>query len=80
MTFTTKIKEELSLIDLEPVGARIFLAAYLNTNGKLSKNKLIFVIENAKVARRIYKTIKETYNIDINITVRTQKRFRVKQI
>lgn len=80
MTFTTKVKEELSLIDLETVEARIFLAAYLSVTGKVNKNNITFVIENAKAARRIYKIIKETYNIDINITVRTQKRFRVKQI
>lgn len=80
MTFTTKVKEELSLIDLEPIESRIFLAAYLNVTGKISKNSIIFVIENAKVARRIYKIIKETYNVEINITIRTQKRFKIKQI
>lgn len=80
MTFTTKIKEELSLIDLEPVESRIFLAAYLNVTGKINKGNITFIIENAKVARRIYKVIKETYNIDINITIRTQKRFKIKQI
>ncbi len=80
MTFTTKVKEELALIDLEPIEARIFLAAYLNVTGKINKNSIIFVIENAKVARRIYKIIKETYNININIIIRTQKRFRIKQI
>jgi len=80
MTFTTKVKEELALLDLEPVEARIVLAAYLNVTGKITKNSITFVIENAKIARRIYKIIKETYNININITVRTQKRFRIKQI
>ncbi len=80
MTFTTKVKEELALLDLEPVEARIILAAYLNVTGRVQKNSITFIIENAKVARMIYKIIKETYNININITVRTQKRFRIKQI
>lgn len=80
MTFTTKVKEELALLDLESIESRIVLAAYLNVTGKINKNDITFVIENAKVARRIYKIIKETYNTSINITARTQKRFRIKQI
>lgn len=80
MTFTTKVKEELSLIDLEAVEARIVLVAYLSVTGTIKKDNITFVIENAKIARRIYKIIKETYNIDVNITIRTQKRFKVKQI
>jgi DNA-binding transcriptional regulator WhiA len=59
MTFTTKVKEELALLDLEPVEARIILAAYLNVTGRVQKNSITFIIENAKVARMIYKIIKK---------------------
>ena len=37
-------------------------------------------MENASVARRIYKDIKSNFGINVKITVRNQKRFRVKQI
>ncbi|HOP65600.1 MAG TPA: DNA-binding protein WhiA, partial [Bacilli bacterium] len=80
MTFTMKVKEELAIINPDPIESRIILAAYLNVTGKKSKNNITFVIENAKIARMIYKIIKETYNTNINITVRNQKRFRIKQI
>ncbi len=80
MTFSTKIKDELSLINFDPILSRILLASYCFINGKIDKSSVTFVIENAKVARRIYKCLKELYNINIYITIRNQKRFRVKQI
>lgn len=80
MTFTTKVKEEIAFINPDPIEARIILAAYLNISSKIAKKEITFVIENAKIARRIYSIIKETYNININITIRFQKRFRAKQI
>lgn len=80
MTFSTKIKDELSLLEFDPILSRIILASYYFINGKVNKNNITFVIENAKVARKIYKLLKEIYNINIYITIRNQKRFRVKQI
>ena len=37
-------------------------------------------MENASVARRIYKDIKQNFGVNIKIIIRNQKRFRVKQI
>ena len=54
--------------------------SFLNCLGKFSKDELIITMENASVARRIYKEIKEIYKVSPSITIRMQKRFKVKQI
>jgi len=80
MTFTTRLKEELTQQPINPVESLIELSAYFKNNAQIKKESIIITIENASVARRIYKTIKYNFGINIKITVRIQKRFRIKQI
>lgn len=80
MTFTTSLKEEMSKTDFSIVEAQNELISFLNCLGKFSKDELIITMENASVARRIYKEIKEIYKVSPSITIRMQKRFKVKQI
>lgn len=80
MTFTAKIKEEMVAIDANPIEAISELAAFIRFDANISNESIILVMENAGVARRIYKFIKGVYGVNINITVRTQKRFKVHQI
>ena len=80
MTFTTSLKEEMSKTDFSIVEAEYELMSFLNCLGKFSKDELIITMENASVARRIYKEIKEIYKVSPSITIRMQKRFKVKQI
>ena len=80
MTFTTRIKEELTSIKTSGIDERILLLAYFKLSSTFIDNKITVFIENANVARYIYKLIKSTYNIDINITIRTQKKFKIKKI
>ena len=75
MTFTTMLKEEIAKNDFNIVEARYELVAFLNCLGKFSKDELIITMENASVARRIYKEIKEIYKVSPSITIRMQKRF-----
>jgi hypothetical protein len=79
MTFTTSLKEELSKIDLSLYEARCELEAFIKSTGKIKK-EITITLENASVARKIYKDIKMVYGINASITIRIQKRFRVKQI
>lgn len=79
MTFTTSLKEELSKIDYSPIEARYELNSFIRCSAKVKK-EIILTLENASVARKIYKDIKMVYGINPSITVRNQKRFRVKQI
>ncbi|HIU11750.1 MAG TPA: DNA-binding protein WhiA [Candidatus Onthocola stercorigallinarum] len=80
MTFTTSLKEEMSKTDFSIVEAQNELISFLNCLGKFSKDELIITMENASVARRIYKEIKAIYKVSPSITIRMQKRFKVKQI
>ena len=80
MTFTTMLKEEISKNDFNVVEARYELLAFLNCIAKIKKDELLITVENASIARRVYKEIKEIYDVNPKITVRMQKRFKVKQI
>jgi DNA-binding protein WhiA len=77
MTFTTRIKDEITK-DLTNEN-RIELLAYLKFTSTID-NKITILIENASVARYIFKLIKMNYNININLTIRTQKRFKIQKI
>ena len=80
MTFTTRIKEEISKIPFDRISALSEVSSFIRYDAKYNKEKITIIIENASVARRIYKIIKEIYDINISVIIRNQKRFRVKQI
>ena len=80
MTFTTRIKEEVSKLPFDLISCRNELLSFVRYDGKYTKDKITLVMENASVARRIYKIIKEIYHTNISVIVRNQRRFRVKQI
>ncbi len=80
MTFSARLKEEIASIPVNIMEARIELYALLRFDGKFENNKITITLENASIARRIYKHVKEIFNINIKVIVRNQKRFRVKQI
>lgn len=80
MTFTTRLKEEITKNDIDQIESLVELSAFITYAGQIKKNKITLVMENASVARRIYKDIKSNFGINVKITVRNQKRFRVKQI
>ncbi|MBQ4030658.1 MAG: DNA-binding protein WhiA [Bacilli bacterium] len=80
MTFTTRLKEEITKNDISPLESLTELAAFVRYSSQIKKNRISLTFENASVARRIYKDIKSNYGVNIKITIRNQKRFRVKQI
>ena len=80
MTFNTSLIEEISKNEYSLIDARCELEAFIKCNSKISSKSIIITVENASVARKIYKDIKTVFNMSCNITVRIQKRFRVKQI
>ncbi len=80
MSFTTSMKEEITKKDINPLESLNELSAFIRFSGQIKKNKIVLTMENASVARRIYKDLKANFKINIKIIVRIQKRFRVKQI
>jgi len=77
MTFTTRIKDEITK-ELTNEN-RIELLAYLKFTSVID-DKITILIENASVARYIFKLLKINYNVDIKLTIRTQKRFKIQKI
>ena len=80
MTFTTSLKEEISKTEINYLECRYELISFLNCLAKINNKEILITMENASVARRIYKEIKEIYKINPHIIIRMQKRFKVKQI
>ena len=62
MTFSAKLKEEIASLPVNILEARIELSAFLKFDGNIDQNKITVSLENASVARRIYKHIKELHN------------------
>jgi len=79
MTFTTRLKEEISKNLNNEIESRNIIDAFLRYNAYI-KDNIIITLENASVTRFIYKLIKETFGVVPKVTVRIQKRFRIKQI
>ncbi len=80
MSFTTSVKEEITRKDINKIEALNELSSFIRFTGQIKKDKITLTMENASVARRIYKDIKNNFGIYIKIIIRIQKRFRVKQI
>jgi len=79
MTFTTRLKEEISKLDNNEIESRSIIDGFLRYNALIKEN-ITITLENASVTRFIYKLLKENFGILPKIRVRIQKRFRVKQI
>ncbi len=79
MTYTTRIKEEIVKSDINKSEKICELSGYIRFAAVI-KDTISITLENASVTRRIYKHIKEIFNIQPRITIRNQKRFRIKQI
>lgn len=80
MSFSTRMKEEITKNPLNRIEMQSELSAIIRYDAKIAKKEISLTFENASVARRVYKDIKELFNVSIKITVRNQKRLRIKQI
>ena len=79
MTYTTRIKEEIVKSDINDSEKICELSGFIRF-AAIIKDNISITLENASVTRRIYKHIKEIFNIQPRIIIRNQKRFRIKQI
>ena len=62
MSYTTNIKNEISNIEYGSSEKIAELSAILNIGVKIYEDRFELFTENASVARRIYKLIKEIYH------------------
>lgn len=80
MTFAMQVKDEISRLNDDYIESLVELSAFVRYCGKITNNSVSLVMENASVARHIFKIFKNVFSISLKIQVRIQKRFRVKQI
>ncbi len=80
MTYTTKVKEEIVKNEIGENEKICELSAFIKFAAETKNDIITITLENASVTRRIYKHLKQIFNIQPKIVIRNQKRFRVKQI
>lgn len=80
MSFAAETKHELTQLDVKSCCARAELAALTRMNGFISirskQLELDISTENAAIARRIYRLIKQNYDYSIEILVRRKMRLK----
>ena len=79
-SFTKEIKDEVTKIETNKLESIAEVNGYLLLTSNIIDNKLCLYIENNSVARRLFSLLKRIYNININLTIRTYKRFNIKTI
>lgn len=82
MTFSSRIKNELSRTDIKNTCcAKAEISALLRTTGYITikginKTEIEFTTENAAVARRIFKILKMLYNMNIEVSIVKSNRLK----
>lgn len=75
MSFTTTIKEEISRIKNTRSESISELSGFLRNNGTCTDTTIDLLTENATVAKRIYRLMKEIYDITCEIETRKNMNF-----
>ena len=68
MSFTSRVKDEVSQIDSNREEQMSELSALVRNISTFSSERIVITVENSKVARRIYTLIKDIYYINPTIT------------
>ncbi|MDD2489949.1 MAG: DNA-binding protein WhiA [Bacilli bacterium] len=76
MSFATDIKSEITKLDSNHTEYIAELSAFIRNNAYIGNNIIKIHTENAAVARRIFKIIKDIYHIYCQVTVRSNFNFK----
>ena len=74
MSFTSNIKDEITRLEGTKIEYISELSCILRNNAKILED-IIITVENNSVARRIFKLIKEIYDVTPSITIRKRYNF-----
>ena len=80
MTYSGKIKEEISKIESEKVESISELSGILCTNADIKLYSIKVQTENLNAANRIFKIVKDNYNVTSNITVKKNYNFKKNEV
>ena len=67
MSFTTEIKNEVSLLDFSLLENTVELSGFVRNNGIKTKSEILLQLENPKVARRIISLFKELFDVNVEV-------------
>jgi cell division protein WhiA len=70
MSFSVDIKNEITKLNSTKAESIAELSSFIRNNSKYNQTKIEIMTENAAIARRFFKLIKDIYNINSIITVR----------
>lgn len=80
MSFAGDVKKELTMLEVHPEHAKAELAALIRMNGSLNiidrEFHLNIVTENAAIARRIFTLIKDTFDVQAELSVRKKMKLK----
>ena len=80
MSFTTKIKEEISSFKSERAELIAELSGYIRNNGNFQKDTIIMSTENKGIMERVTKALKDFYNVAIPIELVENSNFSKKEL
>src|SRR5699024_11221448 len=84
ISFASKIKNEITRIEVDNDCAKAELSALIRMNGNLSISNQQFVInvqtENAAIARRIFSLIKKCFGVEVELLVRKKMKLKKNNI
>ena len=80
MTFSGKIKEEISKLDSEKIEYISELSGIFCTNADIKLYSIRVQTENLNAANRIFKIVKDIYNVTSNITVKKNYNFKKNEV
>lgn len=69
MSYTTKIKDEIILFELEKSEMISFLSGYIRNNGYFKNEAFYLTTENTNIKDKIVEIIHGLYDIDVNIEI-----------
>ncbi|MBC1456832.1 DNA-binding protein WhiA [Listeria newyorkensis] len=80
MSFASETKKELTNLDITKTDAKVELSAFIRMNGAVSFSNQMMVVdvqtENAAIARRMYRLLKELYQVPIELLVRKKMKLK----
>lgn len=76
-TFTAQVKDEIVSTPLNEIENRNLFLGYLFANASKKENTITLSLENLNIAQKLFKTLKYCYHVQVKMTIRTQKKFRV---
>lgn len=80
MSFTEKVKNEITDIKLTKSEEIAELSSFIRTNGKFFDDYVEIYTENIKVAKRIFCLVKNIYNVDSEIITKKSQIFDKKNV